>query len=728
MFGSRVPEISYGYMAANEFVQKVLRINPRIDAKLLMEAFVFGDKAHEGQKRASGEKYFTHAINVAMILVGQNMDTTTIAAGLLHDVVEDTEVTLSDLRQKFGNELAELVDGVTRISSYQAKTSIETKAEYFRKMLLSMAKDIRVILIKLADRLHNMRTLEYLSERRQKKIATETYEVFAPIAHRMGMALVKRELEDLSLKYLESEEYEYIKTRLNETLEEREKFVNQVINPIKREIKSSGLKAEIYGRAKSIDSIHRKMIKKQRSFEEIYDLFAIRIVVDTVSECYHALGIVHSLYLPVGGFDDYIAKPKQNGYQSLHTNVIGPEGHVVEFQIRTSGMHTRAEFGIASHWLYKEGAKMGGKGIEEADKRLNWLREVLDWQKDMTNPAEFLEYLKIDLYHDEVFIFTPAGELKHLPAGSTVLDFAFTVHTEVGMKCAGAKVNNKIVPLSTELKSGDTVEIMTAPHKQPSRDWLKMVRTSGARSKIRKFLKQQDFDENLQLGKEILDRHLKKIRMPMPSNDQLLDVAKSFSYNNLDTFMAAIGQNDVSIVTVMNRLFPQSEEEDGDDRESLEDIISGRYQHRGGIRIDNIKSLQFNFGKCCQPVPGEDVVGFITRGRGVTVHRVNCPNIQRANIDHERIVQLNWDVSDSSTFVVKINLIMEDRKNILRDILNSIADDETNLKNSSISASKGLARGEFIAEVKNLTHLNSLIERIKRVKGVIDVSRSLGST
>lgn len=720
MIGQKTPRQDYKYMEVDQFIKEVKAINPSLKVTLLRKAFTFADKAHGEQMRESGEKYFAHSINVGIILASQNLDTTTIAAGLLHDVVEDTHVTVDDLRKEFGDEVAELVDGVSRISSYQAKTSLETKAEYFRKMLLSMAKDIRVILIKLADRLHNMRTLQYLPEPRRIKNARETYEVFAPIAHRLGMAMIKRELEDLSLKFLEPEEFDYIRERLNNTLQMRETYINDVIGPLTKELEKNGIIAEVLGRAKSIDSIHRKMEKKERSFEEIYDLFAIRIIVESVPACYHALGVVHMLYVPVGGFDDYIAKPKQNGYQSLHTNVIGPNGHVLEFQIRTHEMNTRAEYGIASHWLYKEGSH----AIEEADKRLNWLREVLDWQKDMTNPAEFMEYLKIDLYHDEVFVFTPKGELKHLPAGSSVLDFAFAVHTEVGVHCAGAKINGKLVPLATELKSGDEVEIMTATNKQPSRDWLKMVHTSGARSKIRKFLKQQDFEKNRQLGKEMMERHLRKSRLPFPSVKEILACAESLSYKTVNGFLAAIGQGDISLATVVNRLYPQTAEES---KETIEEIIADRTRPRGGIRIDDIKSLQFNFGKCCQPVPGEEVVGFVTRGRGVTVHRANCPNIMRANIDKERIVELDWDVGEQAKFVVKISLIMEDRKNILRDILNSIADDETNLKNSSISAYKGLAKGEFIAEVRNLSHLNQLIEQIKRVKGVIDVSRSMGS-
>ena len=713
--------ILYEFMDLDEFIAKVGEMNSAAVNDLLREAYRFSTEAHKDQKRASGEKYIVHSINVALILAEQKMDTMTIAAGLLHDVAEDTERTIADIREKFGSEIAKLVDGVTRISTYQAKTSIETKADYFRKMLLSMARDIRVILIKLADRLHNMRTLQYLSPARQKKNALETYEVFAPIAHRLGMAQVKRELEDLSIKFLHPEEFEYITSRLSDTLREREIYIKSIIEPVKREIEKYLITSDIIGRAKSIDSIQRKMIQKGRTFEEIYDLFAIRIIVDSVPECYHALGIVHMLYTPVGGFDDYIAKPKQNGYQSLHTNVIGPDGHVVEFQIRTYDMHRLSEYGIASHWIYKE----GGKVIGEEDKRLNWLREVLDWQKDMTNPAEFMEYLKIDLYHDEVFVFTPKGELKHLPADSTILDFAFSIHTEVGMKCAGGKINGRIVPLATVLQSGDEVEIMTAPGKQPSRDWLKMVRTPGARSKIRRFLKKIDFEQNRQSGKETLERQFKKMHLAYPNVKDLLECAESFSYKTLVDFLAAIGTGDVSPVSVVNRIYPQAFEEQ---RDSVEDILAGQYKPKGGVKIDDIKSLQFNFGKCCQPVPGEDVVGFITRGRGITVHRVDCVNVVRHDIDQERVVALEWDVSERSSFVVKISLIMEDRKNILRDILNSIADDETNLKNSRLTASKGLARGEFIAEVRNLSHLNQILERIKQVKGVIDVSRFMGSS
>ena len=723
MAGDKVSEKSSGYMNLDEFMEAVKKHNPSPDEKLLSKAYQCAEEAHREQRRASGESYFIHSISVALILAAQHMDSITLAAGLLHDVVEDTDVSLSDIRAQFGGEVAELVDGMTRISSYQAKTSIETRAEYFRKMLLSMAKDIRVILIKLADRLHNMRTLQYLPEPRRKKIANETYEVYAPIAHRLGMAQVKRELEDLSLKYIAPERYRFIRQQINETQVAQESFIKNITSPLEKELAENGIDANVYGRMKSIDSISRKMQQKERTFDEIYDLFAIRVIVSSVQDCYHALGIVHMRYTPVGGFDDYIAKPKQNGYQSLHTNVIGPRGHVIEIQIRTRDMHERAESGIASHWLYKEGKH----GIEEADKRLNWLREVLDWQKDMTNPEEFLEYLKIDLYHDEVFVFTPRGELKHLPAGSTVLDFAFAVHTEVGMRCAGSKVNGRLVPLSTVLRSGDEVEIITAPNKQPSRDWLKMVRTSGARSKVRRFLKAQNFERNLQLGKEMLERQLKKAHLDPPDETQLLQCADTFGYKTVEALLAGIGQGDASVVTLVNRIYPQTQE-DKQDEASLEEIVSGRQKGRDDVKIDDVGMLQFNFGKCCQPVPGEDVVGFVTRGRGVTVHRRDCPNIRRANLDKERLVDLRWDVSETSTFIVRINLVMEDRKNILRDILNSIAEDDTNLKSTSIHASKGLARGVFIAEVRNLTHLNKLINQISKVKGVIDVSRYLGSS
>jgi guanosine-3',5'-bis(diphosphate) 3'-pyrophosphohydrolase len=706
-----------------EFIIKIESFNANVDIPLLRKAYEFSDQAHQGKFRESGNPYIQHCLEVAFILAEQHLDSATIAAGLLHDVVEDTDVTIEQVKHEFGDEIAGLVDGVTKIGELKFKSLEEEQVEYFRKMLLSMAKDIRVIIIKLADRLHNMRTLDPLDKEKQRRIAAETREVYAPLAHRFGMARIKWELEDLSLKYLDPEAYKELVRKVNERIEDREAYIREITEPLERELTKAGIKAEIAGRPKHFDSIYRKMKKRQKPFEEIYDLFAIRIIVDSEGDCYHALGIVHTLWMPVADrFRDYIALPKSNMYQSLHTTVIGPRGKMVEIQIRTHQMHRTAEYGIAAHWLYKEGRRE----LEESDKQMTWLREVLEWQKDLTNPSEFLEYLKIDLFRDDVFVFTPKGELKQLPKGSTPLDFAYAVHSEIGSHCIGAKVDGRMVPLNTVLSSGQEVEVITSPHQNPSQDWLKIVKTPKARGKIKHWLRQKGYEESVNLGKEIFERELKKHSLKLPSEQELSDLAMGLNFRDSEAMFFGLGNGSLSIPHILSKLLPPEKQKE------VKPSIIKRFvdKARGGakgIRVGGMGNLMFRFAQCCQPVPGEDIVGFVTRGRGVSIHRSDCPNALQMLSEDERKMEVEWDVGKDQSFMVKLDVLVEDRKNILRDITQAIADTDTNVRGAEIKGGETTAVGSFIIEVKNIDHLNKTLKKIKKVKGVIRVERSKGA-
>ena len=589
-------------------------------------------------------------------------------------------------------------------------------------MLLSMAKDIRVIIIKLADRLHNMRTLDSLDKNKQKKIAQETREVYAPLAHRFGMAKIKWELEDLSLKYLDSEAYDELVRKISARREDREAYIREITEPLKRELDEAGIEAEITGRAKHFDSIYRKMKKRQKPFEEIYDLFAIRIIVDSEGECYHALGIVHTLWMPVADrFRDYIALPKSNMYQSLHTTVIGPRGKMVEIQIRTHQMHRTADYGIAAHWLYKEGRREP----DESDKQMTWLREVLEWQKDLTNPSEFLEYLKIDLFRDDIFVFTPKGELRQLPKGSTPLDFAYAVHSEVGHHCMGARVDGKMVPLNTILSSGQEVEVITSAHQSPSQDWLKIVKTPRARSKIRHWLRQKRYEESVNLGKEIFERELQKRHLKPPPEQELSDLGMGLNFHDSEAMFFALGNGNVSMKHILTKLTPPEKQKE------VKPSIIGKFvdKARGGtkgIRVGGMGNMMFRFAGCCQPVPGERIVGFVTRGRGVSIHRSDCPNALQMMMEDERKVEVRWDVGKDQSFMVKLEVLVEDRKNMLRDITQAISDADTNVRGAEIKGEEITSTGSFIIEVKNINHLNRTLKKIKKVKGVIQIERSKG--
>ncbi len=703
-----------------EFIIHIESYNANVDIPLIRKAYEFSDMAHAGQKRQSGEPFVEHCLEVAFILAEQHMDSTTIAAGLIHDVVEDTPVILEEVHKRFGDEVTELVDGVTKLGAVQFASREEQQAEYFRKMLLTMARDIRVILIKLADRLHNMRTLEPLPREKRTRIAQETRDVYCPLAHRFGLNRIKVELEDLSLKYLEPEIYFELVNRIKEKREEREAYIEEVVVPIKEELAKNGIDGTVYGRAKHLDSVYRKTKRRNVSFEEIYDLFAIRVIVNTERECYHTMGIVHAMWKPVAGrFHDYIANPKPNGYRSLHTTVLGPRNKMLEIQIRTHQMHNIAENGIAAHWLYKEGRQQ----MSKSDRQMIWLRDVLDWQKDMINPSDFLEYLKIDLYSEDIFVFTPNGKLVHLPKGSTPLDFAFQIHTEIGTHCAGAKINNRLQPLSSELRTGDTIEIITNPNRTPSHDWLRLVKTSTARAKIRRWLKQAGFDQAVALGREMVERKLREKHLKLPNEEILQGYAEQLNRKSVEDLFAAIGNGDLSVRSLVALIEPAEEKP----ATGLVSKVIDRIRRAKGIRVHGLDNMMFRFAGCCQPIPGEDIVGFVTRGRGVTVHRADCPlAIDLQTQFPERKVDVSWDTPKGQSFVVQLEMVVEDRKNILRDITQAVADADTNVRAAEMYARDTTAIGRFVVEVSSLSHLNRILDKVRKVKGVISITRARG--
>jgi len=703
-----------------QFIIQIESFNANVNIPLIRKAYEFSDRAHAGQKRESGEPYVMHCLEVAFILAEQHLDSTTIAAGLIHDVVEDTPVTIDQIKKEFDEEIALLVDGVTKLGKVKFKSREEEQVEYFRKMLLSMARDIRVILIKLADRLHNMRTLQFVKPEKRIRVANETKDVYAPLAHRFGIARMKIELEDLSFKYLHPEEYQELSRKIEMTRQEREEYIQQITKPIKKALVEKGIKISISGRAKHLDSIYRKMQLRNLPLEQIYDLLAIRIQVASKMECYEVLGVIHELWKPVPNrFHDYIATPKPNGYQSLHTTVFGPGNRMLEIQIRTNAMHHVAEYGIAAHWLYKEGRQQ----MDKADQQMSWLREVLDWQKDMTNPAEFLEYLKIDLLQEDVYVYTPRGDLIHLPAGSTALDFAFAVHTDVGLHTTGTKINGKIVPLGSKLTSGDEVEVMTTANQTPSHNWLRLVRTSKARSKIKRWLKQQGFEQSVSLGREILDRELKRAHLKMPSETELIDIAQGMGFISTEALIAAIGVGTASAQTIITKISPEPLP---DTKKSLVKRFIDTARGGKGIKIQGMGNLMFRFAGCCQPVPGEQIIGFITRGRGITIHRADCPMALELTQSPERIIEVEWDVDKDQAFIVRLDILLEDRKNMLRDITEAISEADANVRGAEISGKVGPVVGAFVVEVKNLTHLNRVVRKVEKVKGVISIERAKG--
>jgi GTP diphosphokinase / guanosine-3',5'-bis(diphosphate) 3'-diphosphatase len=711
---------------SKESLFKLLKeCGPNLDLDLIDRAYDFGAKAHRGQKRNSGEDYITHTDAMVRILVDLKLfDNISIASALIHDVAEDTEFTLEDIEKLFGAEIAGIVQGVTKISrmdGYGFRTVQEEQVENYRKLILSMARDIRVILIKFVDRLHNMRTLDHLPVEKRLRIAQETLDIYAPLAHRFGIALIRWELEDLAFKYLDSEKYHELAKKVAKKRVDREALIERLKKPLQLALDESEIKAEVTGRPKHLYSISKKIQRRSTDFEKLFDLLALRVLTDSVADCYYVLGIIHSTWTPLHvRFKDYIATPKSNMYQSLHTTVYGPEGYLIEIQIRTYDMHRTAEYGIAAHWKFKE----GDRAESELDKRMSWLREVLEWQSETTDPREFMEFLKIDLFHDEVFVFTPRGMLLKLPAGSTLIDFAFAVHTEIGQTCVGGKIDGKIAPLHTRLKSGQTVEIMTNPGGKPSKDWIQFVRSSKARSKIRHYIREQEFSDSVKLGKEMLEREIKKKRHPKLSDDTIRKVAEHFKLDgHPEKLYAALGQGNISLGQVVHWLFPEKEKEKPQRTHAFDRIVEKIRKDAKGIRIQGIENMMVGYAKCCQPVPGDKVVGYVTRGRGVSIHRKDCPNLLRMTLDPDRRVEVNWKSLGDEDFLVRILVAGSDRKGMLADLTKAITDSETNIRSADISSKDFLFSASFVVEVKDLKHLKKIVNKINGIQGVEMVKR-----
>jgi GTP pyrophosphokinase len=705
---------------------EALRRNPRPnDEESVRRAFAFAADAHAKQRRRSGEPYISHPVAVAAILadlLGQGAATSLIQAALLHDVVEDTEQKLAQVSQAFGAEVAALVDGVTKISGLHLERPEREQAENFRKMLLSMARDLRVILIKLADRLHNMRTLHGLEPERARRVALETREIYAPLAHRLGIGTMKAELEDLAFQMLEPEAFEDLRQKVSLKREEREAVIATVIAPTRDRLQELGIAAEVTGRPKHLESIHRKLTKQGRRFEDIYDLLGIRVITTDKADCYRVLGVVHDLFTPVHDrFKDFIATPKTNMYQSLHTTVVAPGGVMVEFQIRTREMHQIAELGVAAHYRYKEG---GRETEAELQAKLAPVIRSVDFQGMSADPEEFMDYLKTSLYQDEVFVFTPRGDLKRLPRGATPLDFAYHVHTEVGHRCVGAKIDGRIVPLRTELRNGDHVQIVTSPLGKPTRDWLKVVQTPSARNKIRHWLKVAEHADSVALGKEMLDREMRRRRLTAPPGVSIETLAVSLGHADAASLHAAIGSGDLSVTQVLHKWFPDG----GGPVQKLKEAsletfraITGRASK--GVRLQGVDNLMVSYARCCQPVPGDAVVGIVTRGRGVTVHRTDCPNTFDGRVAPERRIVVEWATAADESFAVKLSIYGVDRTSLLADIAKAIATTNTNIRTAGIKASDKNARGAFVVEVRDLDHLRLVMQAVEKVPGVEAVDR-----
>jgi GTP diphosphokinase / guanosine-3',5'-bis(diphosphate) 3'-diphosphatase len=704
-------------------MEELTKLAPEIDRTFVEKALEFAGRAHEGQIRASGAPYVTHPIHVARIvldLLRRRADREILAAAVLHDVVEDNvHVKEEEVEAAFGPVVAHLVDGVTKISGLPDPGDEVEQAENFRKMLLSMAQDTRVILIKLADRLHNMRTLDYLPAERREKIARETKEIYAPLAHRLGIARFKWELEDVAFKHLNPEAYRQIASMIATKRAEREEAIDEVLVPLASAIKEQGVVAEIHGRAKNFYSIWEKMQRQNARFDEIYDLLGLRVITESKNDCYRILGIAHDLFIPVHDrFKDYIATPKSNMYQSLHTTVMAPRNRMVEIQIRTREMHLTSEIGIAAHYRYKE----GGRKDSELERKLGELlmRRPVELDTEVLDPKEFLDVLKVSLYQDEVFVFTPKGELKRLPRGSTPLDFAYAVHTQVGNHTVGARVNGRLVALRYELQNGDRVEILTQPSAQPNRDWAGLVRTARARQKIRQWLKEQRFDDSVALGREMLARDLKRKRKTIPPENELHDAAQSLGYSDAAALLAGIGQGEVSPIMVAGRLFPEPVPEPKTVVERIRQLTRAPVR---GIRIQGVGNLMIQIAHCCEPVPGDPIIGLITRGRGVSVHQKSCRNILDMKAEKERLVELHWDVEDGSLFLARLDVYGEDRQNLLAEVSTAISKTKTNIKEGMLQSVDSQARGHFIVEVRNRRQLSEVIHAIRSVRGVTNVER-----
>jgi len=692
--------------------------NPNID--IIHRAYVFSAKVHKGQLRSSGEPYLTHPLGVSYILSNLKMDEITVAVVLLPDTVEDTLASLSEIRDLFGDEIVSLVDGITKISQIHFKTQEEKQAENYRKLILAMADDLRVIIVKLADRLHNMRTLEFLSHDKQKRIAQETMDIYAPFANRLGMAKIKSELEDLAFKYLEPEFYAELKEKIQKSYTRHAKIIEQSIAIIKRECKKMNIPCEVYGREKHFYSIHQKMLRKNLSFNQILDHQGVRIITKTVKNCYEGIGVIHSLWKPVsGGFDDYIAVPKPNMYQSLHTVVIGPKSQCLEVQIRTEQMHIIAEEGIAAHWLYKEDKKIDKK----YSNKLRWLRQSMKWLKDLKDPKEFLRMFKMDLFHDEVFVFTPKGKVNAFPLDATAIDFAYSIHTEVGNRCCGVRINGRIEPLKYKLKTGDIVEIMTSPKQKPNRDWLKFVKTTKAIQRIKHWLKIEEKSRSLSLGKEILDKEAKKYGLSynkiFRQGELLLSAAKKLNITTTDDLITSIGYGKVTAKQVLSLILPSDTTPPVQKTKKVPKI------EKEGVKIQGLDDVIVRFARCCNPIPGDEIVGFISRQRGISIHRVTCSNAKSLTLGTDKQIDVEWDIkSNEKQFPVDISITSEDKMGLLAQITTTISQHEANILSAEVKTTNyQTAIIRFKIMTDDVNHLNKLLNSIKKHRGVISVHR-----
>jgi guanosine-3',5'-bis(diphosphate) 3'-pyrophosphohydrolase len=704
-----------------DVVEEARRHRPSINIGLIERAHQVAEQAHEGQERASGEPYISHPVQVAHYLATLQMDAETLAAGFLHDVPEDTEMTIPDIEKRFGREVGRLVDGVTKLSKFgSARSMEEQQAENIRKMFMAMAEDVRVVIIKLADRLHNMRTLSFLPAEKQARIARQTMEIYAPLAHRLGMWQIKWELEDLSFKYIEPDKYHQLVEMLADRRKVRESFINKSIGILRKELAKVGIAAEISGRPKHLYSIYKKMERKGAEFSEIYDLHAVRVLVEDVKDCYAALGVVHSMWRPIPGqFDDYIAMPKANMYQSLHTAVIGPDAKPLEVQIRTRQMHEVSEAGIAAHWRYKEGSR----GDRRYDEKLAWVRQLIDWQREVADATEFVEGLKLEVFQDQVFVFTPKGDVKDLPAGATPLDFAYRIHTDVGHRTIGAKANNRLVPLDYKLHNGDIVEIITtkAAHG-PSRDWMNIVQTNQAREKIRQWFKRQQRDENISQGKDLLDRELRRVAhetLGSISSGKLNEIASQAHYKEIDDFFAAIGYGAISPGSVVSKL-----EIHDDAAITLPEVAPASVTpSTTGVRVKGVGDLLVRFANCCSPIPGDPITGYVTRGKGVTIHRANCPSVLSER-DIERLIDVDWESVDQQTYPITVRIEALDRAGLLNEITNVVAEAKVNIVAASIGTHPdATATISATLKVTSLEQLSKVLTKIERIRDVTSVSR-----
>ncbi|TGY44491.1 bifunctional (p)ppGpp synthetase/guanosine-3',5'-bis(diphosphate) 3'-pyrophosphohydrolase [Clostridium sartagoforme] len=722
-----------------DLMQKINENCHNIDKDMVKRAYDLACDAHKEQKRESGEPYVTHPVDVASILAEMGMDTSTIVAGLLHDVIEDTEYTYEDIKNSFNEEIANLVQGVTKLGKIEYKTKEEQQADNVRKMLLAMAKDIRVIIIKLADRLHNLRTLKFMPKAKQKQKAKETLDIYAPLAHRLGISKIKWELEDLAFRYLHEEEYYDLVKEIAEKRVERETYIAEIKEDLSKKLEESEIDSDIDGRPKHFYSIYKKMVNKNKSIEQIFDLTAIRILVNTVKDCYGVLGIVHTIYKPIPGrFKDYIAMPKPNMYQSLHTTVIGPQGKTFEIQIRTFEMHKTAEYGIAAHWKYKEGENQEEKE-NSFENKLAWLRDMLEWQKETSDAEEFIEGFKIDLFVDEIFVFTPKGVVINLPSGATPIDFAYRIHTDIGNRCVGAKVNGKIVPLDYKLKTGEIAEVLTSKNaKGPNIDWLNIAKSNQAKSKIRQWFKKIKKEENIDKGKETFEKELKKqgvIYAEIAKGEVYERAIKRYNIHNTEDLYAVIGIGQLSASAFISKL----KEENIIDKQSQETLnkpIEEQYnkfdkgngntsRNSYGVTVKGVNNIMVRFARCCNPVPGDDIQGYITKGRGVSVHRNDCSNLKSLiNYDPSKVVDVSWGLSKGAAYVAEVQVKADDRIGILTDIMNVISESKLPLNALNAKSSKAnTAMVTIRVKIDSIEQLKELMRKIRRLKGVMDVYR-----